>query len=117
MTSGVIMCGMSLLVIICCSQFGSAAKYLEKVYEFSVKQESQIFDVPVNAIREIEVVVSGASSRFDACEISPMYINGDRITAKINIPTNIEKLYLYVGKAEVYNYSRNCRGSPNFSLA
>ena len=62
-----------------------AAELLEKYYDFSAVQGLQIFDVPANARREIEVTVTGASSGFGLCENSPMYKNGKRITAKINI--------------------------------
>ena len=89
-----------------------AAELLEKYYDFSAVQGLQIFDVPANARREIEVTVTGASSGFGLCENSPMYKNGKRITAKINIPTSVEKLHLNVGMVQMSNL--DCRGLQFF---
>ena len=90
------------------------AELLEKDYDFSAEQGLQVFDVPANARRVIEVTVTGASNWLGFCKNSPMHKNGKRITAKINIPTAVEKLHLHVGKVRKSNL--DCRGVPFFFL-
>ena len=99
-----------LAVFMSCRIVVGTAESLEKYYDFSAVQGLQIFDVPANAHREMEVTVTGASSRLGLCENSPIYKNGKRITAKIIIPTAVEKLQLHVGKGRKSNL--DCRGLP-----